>query len=88
MIFTEADIVARYDVTGADATVEIPAAQNSLRLPLMSLCFLTWKDGQVTVGVSQPRTTEDFNDERGRQFAYEEACRIRKWPHLGRTYGA
>jgi len=49
---------------------------------LMTLCFLTMINGFVIVGKSAPASPENFNAEKGRTFAKEDAVR-QAWPLMG-----
>lgn len=51
-------------------------------LGLMTLCFLTMKNGFVVVGKSAPASPENFDPEKGRTFAREDAIR-QLWPLMG-----
>ena len=49
---------------------------------LMTLCVITMRNGFVEVGKSAPASPENFDKEKGRTFAYEDAVR-NLWPKLG-----
>ena len=49
---------------------------------LMTLCFLTMRNGFVVVGKSAPASPENFDAEKGRIFAREDAIR-QLWPLMG-----
>lgn len=51
-------------------------------LGLMTLCFLTMRNGFVVVGKSAPASPENFDPEKGRNFAREDAIR-QLWPLMG-----
>jgi len=51
-------------------------------LRLMTLCFLICDNGFVIVGKSAPASAENFDVEKGRVFAYEDAMR-QLWPMRG-----
>jgi len=51
-------------------------------LNLMTLCFLTMRNGFVVVGKSAPASPENFDEEKGRTFAREDAIR-QLWPLMG-----
>ena len=48
----------------------------------MTLCILTMVNGFVVVGKSAPASVENFDAEKGRTFAYEDAIR-QLWPLEG-----
>lgn len=78
----EAAIRQRHDTTADQALVNIPAAQHSASLPLLSICILEMRNGFVIIGKSAPASPENFNAELGRKFAYEDAVR-QLWPLMG-----
>lgn len=51
-------------------------------LGLMTICFLTMKNGFVVLGKSAPASPENYNEEKGRTFAREDAIR-QLWPLMG-----
>lgn len=82
----EAAIAERHHVIAADALglpVEIDAAGYRVNpLGLLSLCILVMRNGFVVVGKSAPASPENFNEDLGRKFAYEDAVR-QLWPLMG-----
>ena len=48
-------------------------------LDCMTMCYLVLKSGFVLVGKSTPMSPENFDPEKGRTFAYEDALRS-AWP--------
>src|SRR5262245_56386825 len=71
----ENGIDERYDLLGGDLVKDAA-------LETFSLCILKMKNGFVVVGKSAPVSSENFNRELGRQFAYEDAVR-QLWPLMG-----
>ena len=51
-------------------------------LDLMTLCFLTMQNGFVVVGKSAPASPDNFDPEKGKTFAREDAIR-QLWPLMG-----
>lgn len=51
-------------------------------IQLMTLCFLVCDNGFVIVGKSAPASAENFDEEKGRVFAYEDGMR-QLWPMRG-----
>lgn len=51
-------------------------------LDLMTICFLTMRNGFVVVGKSAPASPENFDETKGRIFAREDAIR-QLWPMMG-----
>lgn len=49
---------------------------------LMTLCVLTMANGFVVTGQSAPASPENFDAEKGRTFAYEDAIK-KLWPLEG-----
>lgn len=54
----------------------------SAPMHLMTMCFLTMKNGFVVVGKSAPASPENFDADKGRTFAREDAVR-QLWPLMG-----
>ncbi|YBV97543.1 Gp49 family protein [Phyllobacteriaceae bacterium JZ32] len=51
-------------------------------LPSMTICVMQMKNGFVVIGKSAPADPENFNEELGRKFAYEDCVR-QLWPLEG-----
>lgn len=51
-------------------------------LSLMTICFLTMKNGFVVLGKSAPASPENYDTGKGRTFAREDAIR-QLWPLMG-----
>lgn len=51
-------------------------------LLLMTLCALEMKNGFVVLGKSAPASPENYDEEKGRRFAYEDAIK-QLWPLEG-----
>lgn len=51
-------------------------------LSLMTICFLTMKNGFVVLGKSAPASPENYDEDKGRTFAREDAIR-QLWPLMG-----
>lgn len=49
---------------------------------LMTICFLTMRNGFVVLGKSAPASPENFDAEKGKTFAREDAIR-QLWPLMG-----
>ena len=77
----EASITARYDFTagGALSALNMPAISST---DLLTICILVMKNGFTVVGKSAPASPENFDPEKGRLFAYEDAVR-QLWPLMG-----
>lgn len=48
----------------------------------LTLAFVKMKNGFVVVGKSAPASPENFNEDKGKEFAYEDAVR-QLWPLMG-----
>jgi hypothetical protein len=48
-------------------------------LPEMTICVIKVENGFVLIGKSAPADPDNFNEELGRQFAYDDALR-QMWP--------
>jgi hypothetical protein len=48
-------------------------------LDLLTVCFITTQNGFVVVGKSAPASAENFDEQKGRQFARDDAIR-QLWP--------
>lgn len=51
-------------------------------LGLMTICFLTMKNGFVVLGKSAPASPANYDEAKGRTFAREDAIR-QLWPLMG-----
>lgn len=51
-------------------------------LTLLTLCFLVMKNGFTIVGKSAPASADNFDQEYGKQLAYEDAVK-QVWPLMG-----
>lgn len=57
-------------------------ADGSAPIDLLTVCFVTMKNGFVVVGKSAPASPENYDAEKGKIFAYEDAIR-QLWPLMG-----
>lgn len=64
----------------ADHAIGAPGAHPSLGL--LTMCFVVMKNGFTLVGKSAPASPENFDPEKGREFAYQDAIR-QAWPLMG-----
>ena len=74
-----------YFVTAGDAVraTRAGAAQDALpTLDLLTVCFVVMKNGFVVIGKSAPASAANFDAEKGRTFAWEDAIR-QLWPLMG-----
>lgn len=77
----EAAILARYELTGADAVCSLGVA---IAEPLtrVSICVVVMRNGFTIIGKSAAASPENFNADLGRRLAYEDAVR-QLWPLMG-----
>lgn len=69
-------------VSGADAALASGNEVAGPSLKLLTLCLVTMKNGFVLVGKSAPASAENFDAEKGKLFAYEDAIK-QLWPLEG-----
>jgi Phage protein (N4 Gp49/phage Sf6 gene 66) family len=72
--FFNAGKLARYH----DSDVGRPMI-GSHPLDVMTICILTMKNGFSVIGKSSPLSPENFNEDVGRKFSYEDCVR-QLWP--------
>lgn len=76
------------DKIACEAYFTAGQAGDALELPmheaakLLTLCILTMQNGFTLVGKSAPASPENFDIEKGRRFAYEDAIK-QLWPLEG-----
>src|SRR5215831_3685937 len=68
--------IASVRYINAGDAVDAPAADP---LHLMTVCFVTTWAGFTVIGHSAPMSADNFSDEKGRLFAYEDAV-AKLWP--------
>lgn len=51
-------------------------------LGLLTICILVMRNGFTVIGKSAPASPENFDEEKGRRFAYEDAIK-QLWPLEG-----
>ena len=80
----EAKVAERYYlVAGEGLSPNRPSADDPNHpLNLLTLCFLVMSNGFTVVGKSAPASPANFDAEKGRTFAYEDAIR-QLWPLEG-----
>lgn len=77
----EAAIDTENYLNAGDAAERV-GQEASAPMHLMTLCFLTMRNGFVVVGKSAPASPENFDADKGRTFAREDAIR-QLWPLMG-----
>ena len=84
----EASIAHRLFFTGEDALRAADEAHVSgldgelANLSVLTVCLLVMRNGFTIIGKSAPASAENFDAEKGRTFAYEDAIR-QLWPLEG-----
>lgn len=79
----ESAINMRYDLTGSQALAgHIIHEADVEKLKIFSICILTMKNGFMVIGTSAPASPENYNQELGAKFAYENCVR-QLWPLMG-----
>ena len=59
-----------------------PSAQVSNPLSILTICILVMNNGFTIIGKSAPASPENFDPEKGKRFAYEDAIK-QLWPLEG-----
>ncbi len=71
------------DCEGESLVIEIhPTSGLPTELDLLTLCIITMQNGFTVIGKSAPASAANFDPEKGRLFAYEDAIR-QLWPLEG-----
>lgn len=81
----KAKIKERYFVNAFHAVDTLPDAPTlpaNSPLRLMTLCILVMENGFVIIGKTAPASPENFNQQLGEQFSFEDALR-QLWPLEG-----
>lgn len=61
---------------------EAQGCQHAPQLSLLTICVLVMANGFTVIGKSAPASPENFDAEKGRRFAYEDAIK-QLWPLEG-----
>lgn len=77
----DAAIAAENYFTAGEAA-EALGQPTSPALELLTICILTTRSGFTIIGKSAPASPENFDEEKGRAFAREDAVR-QLWPLMG-----
>jgi hypothetical protein len=75
----EAKIAGEYYTTADKAFPESPILDP---MKLLTICVLVMHNGFTIIGKSAPASPENFDEEKGRRFAYEDAVK-QLWPLEG-----
>jgi hypothetical protein len=79
----QAKIADEYYFIAGDALHELgKAVSEKSALHILTICVLEMKNGFVVIGKSAPASPENFDREKGRRFAYEDAIK-QLWPLEG-----
>ncbi len=74
-------IAEQYYFTAGEA-VRALAKPEDAALDVLTLCVLKMDNGFIVIGKSAPASPENFDAEKGRTFAFEDAIR-QLWPLMG-----
>lgn len=77
----KASVVQEHFFTAGQACSAL-GQPSSRPLDMLTICLLVVKNGFTVVGKSAPASSENFNTDLGRKFAYEDAIR-QLWPLMG-----
>lgn len=89
--FTVGDAIASIEYTDGEfvrdssllvASRPTDMGQVDTQLGILTLCVLTMRNGFTIIGKSAPASSENFDAEKGRTFAFEDAIR-QLWPLEG-----
>lgn len=61
---------------------EAQGCRHARELKLLTICVLVMSNGYTVIGKSAPASPENFDAEKGRRFAYEDAIK-QLWPLEG-----
>lgn len=75
----ESKIAGEYYTTAAKAFDGCPVTES---MKYLTICVLSMRNGFVLIGKSAPASPENFDEEKGRRFAYEDAIK-QLWPLEG-----
>lgn len=77
-----AAIVSEHYVNAGNAIRTLEPLDFDHPLSLLTMCFLTMRNGFTVVGKSAPASPENFDEAKGKTFAREDAIR-QLWPLMG-----
>lgn len=75
----EAKIDAQVTFIAGKVLKDVPVSDS---LNILTICIVTMQNGFSVIGKSAPASPENFNEELGAKFAYEDAVR-QLWPLEG-----
>jgi len=79
----EGKINAEYFFTAGSALSDCPMSSDTAQaLDLLTICILVMQNGFTIIGKSAPASPENFDAEKGKRFAYEDAIK-QLWPLEG-----
>ncbi len=78
----EAKIVRKDFINAGACVADLKDDDEPHPLDLLTICLLTMSNGFTVIGKSAPASPENFDEEKGRTFAYEDAIR-QLWPLEG-----
>jgi hypothetical protein len=71
-----------YFTAGEAEAALYQTASNNNPLDLLTICILVMQNGSTIIGKSAPASPENFDPEKGKRFAYEDAIK-QLWPLEG-----
>jgi hypothetical protein len=71
--------VNAFDAVEATTTALENGLRSDSHLKFLTVCFVEMTNGFIAIGKSAPASPENFNEELGRKFSYEDAIR-QLWP--------
>lgn len=74
--------IVREDYLNAGECALGAHVRDSHPLDLLTICLLTMANGFTVMGKSAPASPENYDEEKGRRFAYEDAIK-QLWPLEG-----
>lgn len=77
----EAKIVSEVYFTAGQAARGL-SLPSTAPMDLLTLCILTMRNGFTVIGKSAPASPENFDEDKGQRFAYEDAIK-QLWPLEG-----
>jgi len=78
----EAEHAVRWLAGQNDHSIEVAPWSPEHPLSLLTICILVMQNGFTVIGKSAPASPENFDIEKGKRFAYEDAIK-QLWPLEG-----
>jgi|SRR6185312_14851988 len=78
----EGKVAREHYFTAGQAVRALSALEDGSPLDILTICILVMRNGFTVIGKSAPASPENFDTEKGRRFAYEDAIK-QLWPLEG-----